>query len=140
MKKYGFLSINIILLLWSIALISQSIYASFITDTRGHVSGRLSTVNLERSFNSAYVGELLLGKTAVLLSARKISRLIPSFPTHGNFVLMRIVMTRSKRLSAEMLSLNSKHLKVMLCCHVLLLMNYSRYIQLTTNKHWSKHN
>lgn len=62
MKKYGFLSINIILLLWTIALISQSVYASFITDTRGYVSGRLSTVNLERSFNSAYVGELLLGQ------------------------------------------------------------------------------
>lgn len=61
MRKYGLLSINAFLLLCSIALISQSIYASFIIDTKGYASGRLSTVNLERSFNAAYVGELLLG-------------------------------------------------------------------------------
>lgn len=61
MNKCSLLNIGTLLLLWSIALISKPIYASFIIDTKGYVSGRLSAVNLERSFNTAYVGELLLG-------------------------------------------------------------------------------
>lgn len=61
MNKCTLLYISTFLLLFALALISQPLYASFIIDTKGYASGRLSTVNLERSFNTAYVGELLLG-------------------------------------------------------------------------------
>lgn len=64
MKKCHFLNSSIFILLGTLALISQSVYA---IGTKGYVSGRLSAVNLERSFNTAYIGELLLGHDSTAL-------------------------------------------------------------------------
>ena len=66
MNKCSLLNIGTLLLLWSIALISQPGYAGLSIDTKGYVSGRLSAVNLERSFNTAYLGELLLGHDSTI--------------------------------------------------------------------------
>ncbi len=67
MKKSCFLNINTFILLWALALTSQTINAAIPigVNTKGYTSGRLSTVSLERSFNTTYVGELLLGHDSI---------------------------------------------------------------------------
>lgn len=66
MKKCNFLTISPFLLLWVLILISESVFASLlIIDTKGYVSGRLSKVSLERTFSSAFTGEVLLGHDSV---------------------------------------------------------------------------
>lgn len=66
MKKCGFLNIRTFLLLWVLTLLIEPVYASLlIIDTKGYSSGRLSSVSLERTFNNAYVGEVLLGYDSI---------------------------------------------------------------------------
>ena len=66
MKKCCFLNISTFLLVWILILITEPIFASLlIIDTKGYASGRLSSVSLERTFNNAYVGEVLLGYDSI---------------------------------------------------------------------------
>lgn len=54
--------------LWALilALISEPVLASLlIIDTKGYVSGRLISVSLERTFSSAYIGDVLLGRDSI---------------------------------------------------------------------------
>ncbi|SDY81524.1 hypothetical protein [Nitrosomonas sp. Nm33] len=68
MKKRYFFNIRSFLLLWVLilTLITEPIFASLlIIDTKGYSSGRLSRVALERTFNNAYIGEVLLGYDSI---------------------------------------------------------------------------
>lgn len=67
---------SIFLLLWLLipALIPELVFSRqfIIIDTNGYVSGRLSGVSLERTFNHAYIGEVALGRDSI------------TFMSHGN--------------------------------------------------------
>jgi hypothetical protein len=59
-------SIFILLLLLIPALIPELVFSrQFIIDTNGYVSGRLSGVSLERTFNHAYIGDVTLGRDSI---------------------------------------------------------------------------
>ncbi|SFL77385.1 hypothetical protein [Nitrosomonas communis] len=63
-KKYYSAHSGIFLLLWVLilTLISQLAFAvTLFIDNKGYIYGRLSNVNLEKTYSSAYAGDILLG-------------------------------------------------------------------------------